>query len=112
MRAYVRDLSLHEGCVLVWRSSGLWEPEATRAMARSLGIVAAFDAIEDPVPPGELAYGSLRAEGFRRTFSHAELAQVLAKLEASGASRAFVSIDSPQSFREARLLQALSEGRA
>ena len=81
-------------------------------MARSLGVVGGFDAVDDPVPPGELIYGSLQAEGLRRTFSHAELADVLAKLEASGASRAFVSIDSPQSFREARLLQALSEGRA
>jgi hypothetical protein len=53
----------------------------------------------------------LLAEGFRRSFSHALLLEVLDKLQSSGASRAFVTIESGQSFREARLLQALSEGR-
>jgi hypothetical protein len=36
---------------------------------------------------------------------------VLEKLQSSAASRAFVTIESGQSFREARLLQALSEGQ-
>jgi hypothetical protein len=55
---------------------------------------------------------TLTAEGFRRSFSHAQLLEVLDKLRRSDASRAFVSIESPHSFREASLLQALSEGRA
>ena len=80
-------------------------------MARSISIVGGFDAVDDPVPDASLVYGSLVAEGLRRSFSHAQLLDVLGKLQASVATRAFISIDSPQSFREARLLQALSEGR-
>ena len=80
-------------------------------MAKTLAVISGFDALEDPVPRGELVYGSLLAEGLRRTFSHAQLLDVLDKLEGSGAARAFITVDSPQSFREAQLLQTLAEGR-
>jgi hypothetical protein len=111
LRDYFGRLPRIEGRTIVWRPTGLWEPDAVQAMARSLGVVGGFDAVDDPVPAGELVYGSLLAEGLRRSFSHAQLLDVLDKLNASGAARAFVSVESPQSFREARLLQALSEGR-
>jgi uncharacterized protein YecE (DUF72 family) len=111
LRDYFTRLPRREGCMIVWRPTGLWEPEAVQAMARSLSVVGGFDAVDDPVPHANVVYGSLLAEGLRRSFSHAQLRDVLDKLQASGAARAFVSIDSPQSFREARLLQALSEGR-
>ncbi len=81
-------------------------------MAESLGVIAAFDAVDDPVPAGDVLYAGLRAEGFRRAFSHAQLDQVAATLELSDASRAYVSIESPQSFREATLLKSLAEGVA
>jgi hypothetical protein len=79
-------------------------------MARELSVVGGFDAIDDPAPDADVLYSSLIAEGFRRSFSHALLLDVLDKLNASGASRALVTLESGHSFREARLLQALSEG--
>ena len=80
-------------------------------MATTLSVIGGFDAVDDPVPSSDVVYGSLLAEGLQRSFSHAQLLEVLDKLQSSGASRAFVTIESGQSFREARLLQALSEGR-
>ncbi|MGB5701686.1 MAG: hypothetical protein WBM48_02620 [Polyangiales bacterium] len=111
LRAYFDRLPRRDGLTIVWRPTGLWEPETVQSMARSLGISGGFDAVNDPVPEGGVVYGSLLAEGLRRSFSHAQLIDVLDKLRASDVDRAYVSVDSPQSFREARLLQALSEGR-
>jgi uncharacterized protein YecE (DUF72 family) len=98
--------------VIAWKPSGLWEPDAVRAMAATLSVLGGVDPIDDPIPNGEVVYAHLLAEGLRRSFSHAQLLEALDKLERSGASSVYVSIESPQSFREARLLQALSEGRA
>jgi uncharacterized protein YecE (DUF72 family) len=112
LRAYFARIPQADGRLVVWKSAGLWEPEATQVMARSLGVVGGFDGVDDPVPDTDVVYASLPAAGLRRSFSQAQLLEVLGKLEHSSASRAFVTVESGQSFREARLLQALSEGRA
>ncbi len=111
LRDYFRRIPRQEGRTIVWKPSGLWEPRAVQSMADSLSVVGGVDAIDDPVPQAEVVYASLLAEGLRRSFSHAQLLEVLDKLRGSSASRAFVTIESAQSFREAKLLQALSEGR-
>jgi len=111
LREYFARVPRAEGRVVVWRPAGLWEQELVQGMADSLSVVGGFDAIDDPAPRADILYASLRAEGLRRSFPHAQLLEVLDKLERSGASRAFVSIESDQSFREAKLLQSLSEGR-
>lgn len=111
LRAYFSRLPRRDGLTIVWRPSGLWEPESVQSMARSLGITGGFDAIDDPAPRDGIVYGSLLAEGLRRSFSHAQLLDVIDKLGASEAERAYVTIDSPHAYREARLLQALYEGR-
>lgn len=111
LREYFACVPRAEGRVVVWRPTGLWEPESRQGMADSLSVVGGFDAIDDPAPLADVLYAFLRAEGLRRSFSHAQLLEVLDKLEDSGASRAFVSIESDQSFREAQLLQSLSEGQ-
>jgi uncharacterized protein YecE (DUF72 family) len=110
LREYFRRIPRTEDRLIVWRPSGLWEPETVQMMASVLSVVGGFDAIDDPAPSSDVLYASLLAEGFRRSFSHALLLEVLDKLQSSGASRAFVTVESGQSFREARLLQALSEG--
>jgi uncharacterized protein YecE (DUF72 family) len=110
LRTYFDRLPRRDGLTIVWRPSGLWEPEGVQNMARSLGITGGFDAVDDPAPSGGIVYGSLLAEGLRRSFSHAQLLDVIDKLRASDAQRAYVTIDSPHSFRKARLLQALYEG--
>jgi len=111
LREYFARVSRGEGRFIVWKPTGLWEPEAVQAMAGSLSVLGGFDAVDEPAPEADVVYGSLLAEGLRRSFSHAQLLEVLDKLQSSGAMRAFVTIESGQSFREARLLQALSEGR-
>ncbi|HSN82139.1 MAG TPA: DUF72 domain-containing protein [Polyangiales bacterium] len=109
VREYFERIPRTEGRLIVWRPTGLWEPEAVQQMADKLSILGGFDAVDDPVPSAEVVYATLVAEGLRRSFSHAQLLDVIDKLRHSDASRAFVTIESPQSFREARLLQALSE---
>ena len=111
LRDYFSRIPRSEGRLIAWRPTGLWEPESVRSMASALSLVAGFDAVDDPAPDADVVYASLLAQGLRRSFSHALLLDVLDKLQSSGASRAFVTIESGQSFREARLLQALSEGR-
>ena len=112
VREYFDRIPRVEGQLIVWWPRGLWEPEAVQSMAETLSVVGAFDALDDPVPHAKTVYATLPAEGLRRSFSHAQLLDVLDSIRSSGASRAFVSIESEQSVREARLLQALSEGRA
>ena len=111
LREYFGRIPRQRGRTIVWKPSGLWEPKAVQSMADSLSVVGGVDAIDDPVPQAEVVYASLLAEGLRRSFSHAQLLEVLDKLASSSASRAFVTIESAQSFREAKLLQALSQGR-
>ncbi|MGB5349926.1 MAG: hypothetical protein WBN10_10015 [Polyangiales bacterium] len=111
LRDYFARIAATEGRLVAWKPSGLWEPEAVQAMARTLSVLGGIDAIDDPAPDTDVVYATLLAEGLRRSFSHALLLEVCDKLQAAGASRAYVTIESPQSFREARLLQALSEGR-
>jgi len=110
LRAYFERLPRREGLTIVWRPSGLWEADSVQAMSRSLGVTGGFDAVDDPVPRSGVVYGSLLAEGLRRSFSHAQLIEVVDKLRVSEAKRAYVTVDSPQSFREARLLHTLYEG--
>ena len=111
LRDYFARVPRAEGRMVVWRPTGLWEPESLQNMADSLSVVGGFDAIDDPVPDADVLYASLRAEGLRRSFSHAQLLEVVDKLEHSSAVRTFVSIESGQSGREAKLLQSLSEGQ-
>ncbi len=111
LHEYFARIPRTDGRLIVWKPTGLWEPETVQTMAKTLSVVGAFDAIDDPAPHADVVYASLLAEGFRRSFSHALLLDVLGNLQSSGATRAFVTIESERSFREARLLQALSEGR-
>ena len=111
LRDYFARMSPAEGRLVAWKPTGLWEPEAVQSMAGSLRVLGGIDAIDDPAPSVDVIYATLLAEGLRRSFSHAQLLDVCDKLRAAGGSRAYVTIESPQSFREACLLQALSEGR-
>ncbi len=111
LRRFFERIPPKEGRLRVWRASGLWEPEAIAGFSRALDVVGAVDPVDQAVPPANVVYAHLLAEGLRRSFSHALLAETLDAIQASGAERAYVSIASPQSFREASLLQSLSEGR-
>jgi len=111
LKDYFARIPRTGGRTVAWKPTGLWEPEAVQAMARTLSVLGGIDAIDDPAPGVDVVYATLVAKGLRRSFSHAQLLDVYDKLRSAGASRAYVTIESPQSFREARLLQTLSEGR-
>jgi hypothetical protein len=108
---YFARIPRTEGRIVAWKPTGLWEPAAVQAMASTVSVLGGIDGIEDPAPRVDVVYATLLAEGLRRSFSHAQLLDVHDKLQGTGASRGYVTIESPQSFREARLLQSLSEGR-
>ena len=110
LRAYFDRIPRPNGALIAWKPRGLWEPAATQSMASTLSVIGGFDALDDPVPSQDVVYACLLAEGLRRSFSHSQLLQVVEKLQSSTATRAFVTVESAQSFREARLLQALFEG--
>ncbi len=107
---YFARLPRRDDLTIVWLPAGLWEPPAVQAMSRSLGVVGGVDLIDDPVPSVPIIYGTLLAEGLRRSFSQAQLLEVRDTLNDSAPERAYVTIESPQALREARLLHALAEG--
>ena len=110
LRDFIARLPRPDGTTIAWRASGLWEPDAVERLARGLDVLPGFDPVDDPAPAGSILYGSLVAEGLRRSFSHALLLDVIDSVASSSAEVAYVTIDSSQSFREAKLLQTLAEG--
>lgn len=95
---------------LVWAPTGLWDSDLARPFAQKSGVIYAYDPLEDDPPAGTLHYASLRALGFRQRFSDGVLYELVERLEENGAERAYVSLESPHSFKEAQLLQALAAG--
>ncbi len=104
---YFAQVPRAEGRVLVWRATGLWEPGPLQKMSESISVLGGFDPVDDPPPRGPCLYGCLEAEGLRRSFSHAQLMDVADTIRGASPERAFITISSPQSFKEAQLLQSL-----
>jgi uncharacterized protein YecE (DUF72 family) len=107
LASYVSRFPRVEGRALVWAPSGLWEADEARRQARRMDVVYGFDPLEDPVPPGPMAYARLRALGGRQRFTEGMIFDVLERLADSDAEEAFVAFESSRSFREARLMQQL-----
>ena len=84
----------------------MWEPDEFATRATELGAVPAFDPLLVPAPVvGPFQYARVRTVGQRARISEGllyEIDQVLADSE-----RAYVAIESSQSFRRATELQAL-----
>lgn len=110
LERWIERVGLAPGRDLVWSSGGLWEPETASRFARRLGVVCAFDPLVCEAPPGEVAYARLPAVGGRTKFTDAMLLDALDVIGRAEAARAFVAIDSPRSFREAKLLAKLAAG--
>ncbi len=95
------------GRTVVWAPDGLWRADLARREAERLGVVAAVDPFEDPVPPGRVAYLRLKALGARPRFSEGMLLDLAEALEQVGDTECFAVFESPRAFREARRLAAL-----
>ena len=61
--ARLRDKLPADGCVVGWEARGMWEQEELIQTAHDLGYLPIFDAAQDAVPPGPIAYTRLRALG-------------------------------------------------
>jgi uncharacterized protein YecE (DUF72 family) len=94
-----------DASTVVWEPSGLWEMEDAAAHAKKLGIVVAVDPARDPMPPGPVAYGRLRAAGGTRAFSTTALTKVAATI---GERRdAYVVFETTGALKEGKILRAL-----
>ena len=95
------------GRTVVWAPDGLWRADLACREAERLGVVAAVDPFEDPVPPGGVAYLRLKALGARPRFSEGMLLDLADALEQTSDTECFAVFESPRAFREARRLAAL-----
>jgi uncharacterized protein YecE (DUF72 family) len=95
----------------VWEPGGPWERDDAERLARSLGLLLAFDPLIDAAPVASVAYARLRALGARKSFSDAALEAVSAQLAALSATRSYVVVDAPRSFEHATRLQHLATTR-
>lgn len=110
LRAYVDALGRPSGRAIVWSPAGLWERESAESFANKLGLVLAFDPLEDDAPAGAVGYARLRAIGARSRISTGMLASAAAKMLEARYASSYLAIDSATSFRDAKNLQALVAG--
>jgi uncharacterized protein YecE (DUF72 family) len=90
---------------IVWEPGGLWEIEDAAAQAKKWDIVVGVDPARDAMPPGNVAYGRLRAAGGTRAFSTAALQKVADRI---GERRdAYVVFETTNALKEGKILRAL-----
>jgi len=103
--AKLLDRLPRDASTVVWEPSGLWESEDAAAQAKTWDIVLAVDPARDPIPPGPVAYGRLRAAGGTRAFSTTALTKVAATI---GERRdAYVVFETAGALKEGKVLRAL-----
>ncbi len=112
LRAFVDALGRPTGRAIVWAPAGLWEREPAELFARKLGVVLAFDPLEDDAPEGAIGYARVQAAGTRSRISTGMLTTVAEKMLEADFGTSYVAIDSHTSFRDAKNLQALAAGAA
>jgi hypothetical protein len=108
LAAYLDKLPREPERPYVWAPSGPWEREQAERVAMDLGLVLAFDPLEDDCPAGPVAYARLVALGARRSFSPALLEDALGAMPQGLPS--YVVIESERSFPQASMLQKLAQG--
>lgn len=108
-RAYVgrvrEEITDHQ---VVWAPGGIWEDEIAHPFAADLGVLCAFDPLEDAAPAGDVAYARVRAVGARQRLSEGVLFDLVDRLLEAEYQRAYVALESPRSFQEATRLAALA----
>ena len=110
LAAYVDKLPRDPERPFVWAPQGAWEHEHAERVANELGLVLAFDPLEDDCPAGPIAYARLVAIGARRSFSPALLEDALEAIPPHLPS--YAVIESERSFPQAVMLQKIAAGAA
>ncbi|MBX3252174.1 MAG: DUF72 domain-containing protein [Myxococcales bacterium] len=108
LRTWLDRLPRREGRHVIWAPGGLWEAELAAPFAEELGVLRAFDPLEDDAPTGPVGYARLPAVGARQRFGEGLLVDVLDRLVEAELDEVFVAIESARSFQEARTLQTLA----
>lgn len=108
LAAYVDKLPRDPDRPFVWAPQGAWERDLAERVASDLGLVLAFDPLEEDCPEGPIAYARLVAIGARRSFSPASLEDALEALPQQLES--YVVIESERSFPQASMLQKIADG--
>lgn len=108
LAAYVDRLPRDPARPFVWAPQGAWERELAERVASDLGLVLAFDPLEEDCPEGPIAYARLIAIGARRSFSPALLEDALEAIPSHLES--YAVIESERSFPQASLLQKIAGG--
>ena len=108
LAAYVDKLPRDPGRPFVWAPHGAWEREQAERIASDLGLVLAFDPLEEDCPAGPIAYARLVAIGARRSFSPALLEDALEALPTQ--LECYAVIESERSFPQASMLQKIANG--
>ena len=106
--AWLARIPRRPGRHVVWAPTGIWESELARPFAEELGVICAFDPLEDDVPAGPIGYARLQALGGRQRFGEGLLSEVLDALDEAEHEKTYVAIQSERSFREAKMLQLLA----
>ncbi len=95
---------------VVWAPGGIWTTDLSGPAAKRLGVINAYDPLEDDPPGGDVVYCRMQAVGARQRFTEGVLFDLLDAIIAAEADEAFVAIESPRSFQEARMLRQIALG--
>jgi hypothetical protein len=80
-----------EGHLLAWHAMGMWETEDVMATSHEAGWLPIFDAAQEPLPPGPVAYTRIRALGHSARLGADRIALIAQQL--LGRREAFVVVD-------------------
>jgi len=80
-----------EGHVLAWHAMGMWETEDVMATSNEAGFLPVFDAAQEPLPPGPVAYTRIRSLGHSARLGADRVAIIARQL--LGRREAFVVVD-------------------
>ena len=94
--------------LLCWEPRGIWERREVIATARELGLLPVFDAQNDPLPPGPVAYTRLRALGGAQKVSQRAIDRLAQELQ--GKREAWIVVEHAASAKRVRseVLHALA----
>ncbi len=110
LAAFVARLPRDPARPFVWAPRGAWERDRAEGIANELGLVLAFDPLEEACPLGPIAYARLIAIGARRTFSPAALEEALHEMPAVEGTSRYAVIESERAFPQACTLQRIADG--
>ena len=83
----------HEGTVLCWEPSGIWERDEVIVLSRTLGVIPVLDAAREALGAGPIVYTRLRALGKSAVLGQATIERIAERLRRR--REAFVVVEGP-----------------